>query len=93
MNYTKYNKGISSSIGGGAPQQPDYTWVSGTCFAKTSDPCERKITEVNMNEKSNITYKNESISHNDLFAYSPIHLFTYYIFYYTIFLKFDKEKE
>ncbi len=29
-----------------------------------------------MSKKTNITYKNESISHNDLFAYSPIHLFT-----------------
>ncbi len=44
------NESIKSSIGGGAPQQPDYIWVSGPCSAKTPAPCARKLTEVNMTE-------------------------------------------
>ncbi len=49
-NMLNENESIKSSIGGGGPQQPDYIWISATCFAKISDPCERKITEVNMSK-------------------------------------------
>ncbi len=49
------NESIKSSIGGGAPQQPDYIWLCGSCFFEISDPCERKQKEMNMIKKAGFT--------------------------------------
>ncbi len=46
-------------------------------FCRASAPVDTSEKEHNMSKKTNITYKNESIFHNDLFAYSLIDLFTF----------------
>ncbi len=79
-NMILQTKKMKSSIGGGAPQQPDYIWLCEgkyTCFAEPSAPVDTSEKEHNMSKKTNVTNANESISHNDLLPYSLIHLLTF----------------